>query len=376
MDASVYDIRDPASLPTPSLLLFPSVLHANIDRMASLVGDLGRLRPHIKTHKCRQVVRLLMERGIRKFKCASVDEVRLLIESGSTDIMLAYPMVGPNARRLAALLAEFPQSNVIVTADDAQAAAELNEACRNLARPVDVLIDLDVGMHRTGIAPDQTAEFLAQAILRLSHLRLRGLHAYDGHIRDNDLPTRQRNVQAAMSEALRIKDRWTAQGLCDGPVFLSTSGSLSFIAAKDIDGIDELTPGTWLFWDGAYDEIDGHRFDFAALVASRVISRPTPDTVSLDAGSKGISRDVPGQPLVMNRPGLIPERASEEHQVCRWTGQGPEPRLGEMVLFAPRHVCTTIYLYSHFSVCEGGRVIDHWPILCRHGNPNPSSAIV
>jgi len=367
MNPGDYTLVNPDTVETPCLLAFPAAIHRNIDRMAEQLGGLKRIRPHIKTHKCNQVVRLLMGRGIDKFKCALVSEARLLIECGATDILLAYPVVGPAAGRLASLLAEHRDARVMVTVDDAGSAAALNEACRRYDRPVDVLVDLDVGMHRTGVHPSE-ATALARAVREMSHLRLRGLHAYDGHIRDNDLSIRRKAVETAMSEPLRLKHEWAALGFVEGPLLLSTSGTLSFVVAKDIDGIDEVSPGTWVFWDVAYDEIDGHRFDFAGLVASRVISRPTPDTVTLDAGSKGLSRDITGPPLVINRPGLVPDRANEEHQVCRWRGDGPAPSIGEVVLLAPRHICTTVYLYGHFHVVENGRIVDRWPILCRHGD--------
>jgi D-serine deaminase-like pyridoxal phosphate-dependent protein len=202
----------------------------------------------------------------------------------------------------------------------------------------------------------------------MSNLRLRGIHAYDGHIRESDVEDRRPLVEAAMAEPLRMKAWMTSEGLCEGPALLSTSGTLTFIVAKDIDGIDEVTAGTWVFWDAVYNEIDGPRFEYAGLVASRVVCRPGGNRLTLDAGSKGVSRDIPGPPDVIDRPGLVLGHASEEHQPAEWTGQGPMPQIGEMVLLAPRHICTTIYLYSHFNVVEDGRIVDRWPILCRHGD--------
>ncbi len=363
-----YKLSSPEALHTPCLLVFPAVIHRNVDRMAELLGGLTRIRPHIKTHKCRQVIELLIGRGVEKFKCASVSEVQLLIESGARDIQLAYPLVGPSAKRLAALLARHRNVAVQVTVDDAGAAEALNEACAQHDRPVGVMIDLDVGQHRTGIAPGPGAEALARAVAGMSHLRLRGLHAYDGHIRESDVAARRPLVEAAMAGPLRMKRWLAAEGLCDGPPQLSTSGTLTFIVAKDIDGIDEVTPGTWVFWDGIYEEIDGSRFEFAGLVASRVISRPGEKRVTLDAGSKGLGRDIPGPPIVIDRPGLVPGGANEEHQPCEWQGDGPLPSIGEVILFAPRHICTTVYLYSHFHVIEHGEVVDRWPITCRHGD--------
>jgi len=129
-----------------------------------------------------------------------------------------------------------------------------------------------------------------------------------------------------------------------------------------------ITPGTWVFWDGIYQEIDGSRFDFAGLVASRVVCHTGESRLTLDAGSKGISRDIPGPPVVIDRPGLVPGGANEEHQPCEWRGEGPVPPIGEVILFAPRHICTTFYLYSHFNVVEDGQVVDRWSIECRHGD--------
>lgn len=363
-----YRLEATDSVQTPYLLVYPSVIHRNVDRMAEILGGLERLRPHIKTHKCRQVVQLLMSRGINKFKCASVEEVRLLIGCGVQDIQLAYPLVGPHVERLAELLARHPDVTVTVTVDDDVSAGMLNEACRRHDRPVDVLIDLDVGMHRTGIEPGPMADELAMTVAKMSHLRLRGLHAYDGHIRERAVEDRRPLVEAAMAGPLAMKQRLGESGVVDGEPVLSTSGTLTFIVAKDIVGIDELTPGTWVFWDVTYNEIDGPRFAYAALVASRVVCRPGRSGVTLDAGSKGISRDIPGLPEVIGTDGLDLGHPNEEHQPCQWQGDGPRPEIGDVVLLAPRHVCTTFYLYSHCGVVEDGRVVDHWPIVCRHGD--------
>lgn len=368
MTENAYRLIEPAVVHTPCLLVYPEVVGRNVDRMSGILGGLERIRPHIKTHKCKQVVKLLMGRGIGKFKCASVAEVRMLIECGAGDIQLAYPLVGPAIRSLALLLAEHRDAGVSVTVDDPGSAAALNDACKEHDRSVDVLIDVDAGMHRTGIEPGPAADELARTVAGMSHLRLIGLHAYDGHIRKSDVEARRPEVEAAMAGPLEMKQRLAADGLCDGAPILSTSGTLSFIVAKDIDGIDELTPGSWVFWDGAYNEIDGPRFEFAALVASRVVCRPGGNRLTLDAGSKGISRDIPGPPIVIDCPGLVPGHANEEHQQCEWRGDGPVPEIGRVILFVPRHVCTTFYLYSHVSVVEGGRIVDRWPILCRHGD--------
>ncbi len=350
------------------MLVFPGVLKRNIDRMEGLVGDLTRLRPHIKTHKCRQVVELLMRRGIAKFKCASVDEVRLLMEAGARSIQLAYPLVGPAVEQLARVLSDQADHGVQVTVDALGPAEELNRACQAHDVRVDILIDLDVGMHRTGIQPGPDAMALAEAVAGMPHLRLRGLHAYDGHIRDSDVDARRPLVEQAMAGPLEMKRELAARGWVEGDPLLSTSGTLSFLVAKDIDGIDELTPGTWVFWDVTYNEIDGPRFEYAALVASRVICRPGGDRLTLDAGSKGVSRDIPGPPEVIDRPGLVLTKANEEHQQAEWKGEGPMPEIGEVVLLAPRHVCTTFYLYSHVHVVQEGRIVDRWPIECRHGD--------
>ncbi len=364
----VYALPAMDSVQTPCLVVFPSVIHRNVDRMAELLGGLRRLRPHIKTHKCREVIALLMARGIDKFKCASIAEVRMLIECGVRDIQLAYPLIGPGVDRLAALLDEHRDATVSVTVDDGVAAGMLNEACRRRDRPVDVLIDLDVGMHRTGIEPGPAADALAMAVAKMSHLRLRGLHAYDGHIRERAVEDRRPLVEAAMTGPLEMKRRLRDSGLVEGQPTLSTSGTLTFIVAKDFEGIDEVTPGTWVFWDVTYNEIDGPRFEYAALVASRVVSRPCREGVTLDAGSKGVSRDIPGDPVVIGTQGLRLGHANEEHQPCQWDGDGPRPAIGDVVLLAPRHVCTTFYLYSHGLAVEEGRVVGRWTVGCRHGD--------
>ncbi len=172
-----YSIANIADLPTPALVgSIPTALKENLRRMVALAGDVARLRPHVKTHKMPDVVRRKLAHGITKFKCATIAEAEMVAQCGAADVLLAYQPVGPNAARLARLAVAYPATRFCAVADDANAVRALSAAMVAAGTSVDVLLDLDVGMHRTGIAPGVEAEELYRLIAALPGLLPGGLH--------------------------------------------------------------------------------------------------------------------------------------------------------------------------------------------------------
>src|SRR5262249_37758186 len=153
----------------------------NIGRAIDIAGGPARLRPHVKTHKTREIVLLELEAGITKHKCATLAEAEMVAGCGAPDVLLAYPLVGPNCGRMARLAKTYPDCRFSVLADHPAPLRSLSEALARTGRTVDVLIDLDIGQHRTGIAPGEVAVALYEEVGRLPGLRPGGIHAYDGH---------------------------------------------------------------------------------------------------------------------------------------------------------------------------------------------------
>jgi D-serine deaminase-like pyridoxal phosphate-dependent protein len=206
-----FEISDVAEIASPGLLVYPSRVNENLRRMVKIAGDPGRLRTHIKTHKMRELIELQLRAGITRFKCATIAEAELAAEAGVPDLLLAYQPVGPAAKRIAQLSALFPEVQFSVLADDATAIRELSrtmattgaagEAAKGRRTVLQVLIDLDIGQHRTGVAPNDRAIGLYRLVSELPDLEPGGLHAYDGHLSQPDPAERATACEAASAEA-------------------------------------------------------------------------------------------------------------------------------------------------------------------------------
>ena len=185
-----YALNNPDELLSPSLLVYRDLVRQNLEGMIAMARGTDRLRPHVKTHKMAEVVRLGGELGIHKHKCATIAEAEMVAAAGGTDVLVAYPLVGPNLARFARLVRGYPSTVFRALVDHPDSARALSQAIGPLDRPVPVLVDLEVGMGRTGIDPGEPAADLYALIARLPSLAPDGLHAYDGHINDTDIQAR------------------------------------------------------------------------------------------------------------------------------------------------------------------------------------------
>ncbi len=182
-----YLVRDFSELLSPSLLIYPALVRQNFETMIEMAKGPARLRPHVKTHKMAEIVRLAESLGIHKHKCATIAEAEMVAAAGGCDVLLSYPLVGPNVKRFTKLVRAYRNAIFRATVDNPDSARALSAAAEGLEQPIPVLIDLEIGMGRTGIAPGDAAAELYALIDRLPNLVPDGLHAYDGHIHDHDL---------------------------------------------------------------------------------------------------------------------------------------------------------------------------------------------
>ncbi len=200
----LYVVRDYSELLSPSLLIYPKVVRENLKTMIAMANGAERLRPHVKTHKMAEIVRLAESLGIHRHKCATIAEAEMVATAGGVDVLLAYPLVGPNVRRFIQLARAYRATTFRATVDHPDAAKALSSAAHGLEQPVPVLIDLEVGMGRTGIAPGDAAAELYALVDRLPDLVVDGLHAYDGHIHDHDLAARRQTATTGLESAPRF----------------------------------------------------------------------------------------------------------------------------------------------------------------------------
>jgi D-serine deaminase-like pyridoxal phosphate-dependent protein len=364
---ALYAIDDTSKIYSPGLIFYKDLIRRNIARAVEIGGNPARLRPHVKTHKTREITRLEMDAGISKHKVATLAEAEMVAGCGAADVLLAYPIVGPNCGRVARLTAAFPGTRFSVTADHAAALEALSRAMSAAGQVIDVLLDVDMGQHRTGIAPGAEAADLYRRIARLPGLRPGGLHAYDGHNHQENFVERQAAALSEMEPVLKLRAALEKEGVPVPRLVAGGTPTFPVYARLDVPGL-ELSPGTLVLHDHGY----GTRFaDMtgltpAALLLTRVISRPTPTRVTLDLGYKAIASDPPaGKRLVLlGVPDYEAVLQNEEHLVIE-TPAAERFQPGAELLAIPTHVCPTSALHRQAYVVEGGKVTGTWDIVGR-----------
>ncbi len=358
-----YALETNDNLISPSLLVYPDRIDYNIRSMIAIAGGTDRLRPHIKTHKMAEVIRMQMAHGINKFKCATIAEAQLLGSCEAGEALLALQPVGPNLRRFLALIAAYPKTAYATILDDAGIATELNALAGDHGVTVPVYLDINAGMDRTGIRPGSGAMELYRLLTSLPHLRVMGFHVYDGHIRDTGLQERTASCEAAFAPVWELKKALEKQGMQVEEIIAGGSPSFPVHARKE--GVD-TSPGTTLLWDQRY----GSSFpdmDFlpAAVLFSRIISKPGNGLLCLDLGHKAIAPEMPFPRVhLLGMEDCEQLSQSEEHLVLRC----PHPekyRVGDACYALPMHVCPTVAKYPLVHTVKGGAVTGSWEVAAR-----------
>ena len=361
--SSWFQIQNPDDVSSPALLVYPDRIEENIRRMVRMTGNVERLRPHIKTHKTAEIVRLHLKVGINKFKCATIAEAELAATAGAKDILLAYQPVGPNIGRLLTLVRNFPAVRFSCIADNAKSLRELSEVTTTAAVRVEVLLDLDVGQHRTGVAPDSAAYELYRLLTTLPGLVAGGLHAYDGHIHDSDAAERSRACEAAFAPVEMLRGTLERDGF---PVpRIVAGGTPTFPTHAQRENV-ECSPGTCVFWDAGYarnfPDLD---FLSAAMLFTRIISKPAPTHVCLDLGHKAVASEMSHPRLVFpDFSDAIPVMHNEEHLVME-TPRAHSLAVGDGLYAIPWHICPTVALHAELVIVRNGRAEERWKVAAR-----------
>ena len=360
---SWYIINDMAQLDTPALVVYPDRVRQNIAHAISMIGDVSRLRPHVKTHKSREATQLLLEAGIRKFKCATIAEAEMLALCKAPDVLLAYQPNPAKMHRLLALMQAYPETQFACLVDNLATAETLSGNAVALGLVVPVYIDLNIGMNRTGTAPNESVLTFYADLAKLPGVRPTGLHAYDGHLRDPNLEIRTQQCDAGFQPVQHIRDLLLAGGFM--PVIV-VGGSPTFpIHARRLDV--ECSPGTFIYWDEGYQTLLPEQpFAPAALVVARVISFPGPTKLCIDLGHKSIAAESPLNQRVtfLNAPELQAIGQSEEHLVVD-AGANHSYKIGDILYGLPHHICPTVALYERAFTVENGTVTGEWRTLAR-----------
>jgi D-serine deaminase-like pyridoxal phosphate-dependent protein len=360
-----YRLNDPTRYLSPSLLIDRTLVRRNIEAMIAMARGGDRLRPHVKTHKMPAIVRMCEDMGVHKHKCATIAEAEMVAEAGGTDVLLAYPLVGPNIDRLARLIRKYPATTFRALVDHPVAAEALSEGMRECGRTLPVLIDLEIGMGRTGIAPDEAAVALATQVARLPNLDFDGLSAYDGQVHDGDLEARRKSAAPGIERTQWLRDRLEALGLRVRRLVMGGTPTFPVHAALDWPGV-ECSPGTCVLHDIGYGtRYPDLPFIPAAVLFGRVISRPRPGRICLDLGHKAVAADPPGARLtLLDVPDATLGIHSEEHLVVD-TPYADRFLPGTPVLALPTHICPTCALHRRALIIENGDLVDEWEIVAR-----------
>jgi D-serine deaminase-like pyridoxal phosphate-dependent protein len=350
---------------SPALLIFFEALEQNLDRMVAIAGDPARLRPHVKTHKMRHIVRRLMARGVHKFKCATMVEARMLAETGAADILLAHFPVGPVAKQWCALANEFPEVRFHILVDCSETLDWTRIAVANQPGPAPpgVFLDIDNGMHRTGIEPGPSAANLAVEISRTPGVAFSGLHVYDGHLRDPDPIERRRSIDTTFLPVQAMWDDLRRRGV-EVPTVVA-GGTPSFASHADRAGV-ECSPGTTTLWDVSSETQFGEMgFVHAAALLTRVVSRPGPNRVCVDLGHKAVASEMPHPRVLFPSLGDVAFIGhSEEHLVFETQHAASLPP-GTALLALPWHICPTVALYDTAVRVESGRPVGELTVDAR-----------
>lgn len=344
------------SLDTPTLLLDRPACDRNLQRMANhFASRPAKLRPHFKNHKCVQLARRQLELGAVGMTCAKLGEAEVLFDHGITDVLIANQVVGD--AKLARLVNLAGRGDLRVAVDHADQALAISHAAASAGVVVGLLVEVDIGMGRCGVAPGEPAVALARLIRSLPAVRFDGLQAFEGHLVNlTDRDDRTRQATAAMRSAIDTRRRLEAAGIAVAVV--SGCSSATYDSTGELAGVDEVQAGTYATMDRQYHRLVPE-FEIALSVLVSVISRPTARKAVLDIGVKGAGGEF-GVPEIKGHPELqIPFFLSEEHTVVNGV---PDWKIGQLLELVPSHACTTCNLHREIVVHDSGIVIDVWPI--------------
>ncbi|MGI8913484.1 MAG: alanine racemase [Chloroflexota bacterium] len=368
MTLGTYTVTDLSSIPSPAILVFRQYLERNLDQTIALAGGPERLRPHCKTHKTHEIIRMWLERGVTHHKCATLREAEMCIEAGARDVVLAYQLVGPAVSQFVTLAVDHPEVTLASLVDTAGAAVALSEAAAARGITVGVLVDLDTGLHRTGICVEQ-APGLYTLVSSLPGLRPAGLHLYDAQNNVfTDPDQRASAVSKSLETVLTLVDALARAGHPVPEVVCGGSATFPYYArqGKPFRG----SPGTTVFWDHGYSQkypdLDA-RFVPAALLLGRVISRPAPQHLTLDIGSKAIAADPPigkrGRILGLEDAETLLH--NEEHWAIYAAGADTYG-VGDTIFVIPTHICPCTNLHPVLHIVErDGSITEQWEVAAR-----------
>ncbi len=357
----MYDFDRQNEICSPGLVFYTDLIEKNISKMIEMAGGAQNLWPHIKTHKCSELVKMQMAKGIMRFKTATIVEAQMVASCGALHVMLAYPLVGPNMKRFKNLCDSYKETKFYAVADDLTQVRLLSE-CFSKENPINLLIDVNLGQERTGVNLDRLEEFYAQC-QKIDAVKLMGLHCYDGHRHEKSFSQRMYEVEKT-DNALRE----VLKNLSDCEI-LVLGGTPSFPCHVKTMENAYFSPGTLVLHDygyaKSYPDMD---FNIGAAILTRVISHPTKNTFTIDLGTKAVScdsKDIRAVIFGMEYAKTIMH--NEEHMVLQLDDKDLQymPEIGTELFALPWHICPAVALYNKVAQVENGKFIKYLDIDAR-----------
>jgi D-serine deaminase-like pyridoxal phosphate-dependent protein len=354
-----YSVAGIEDVMTPALVIYPEMIAANIESTLKLLaGNADRWRVHIKTAKLGYTLRMLLERGVQNFKCATTLELLVACQNGAKDVLYAYPAMGANARRAREIAQEFPDVHISVLAESDGQVRQWRGS------RVGIFLDINPGMNRTGIEQSQREQIVSLArAIGDAGLQFRGLHYYDGQYGSVAESDRRRESHQGYDRLLEIVSDLERSGV--GVPEVITAGtptfpcSLSYEGFHDGNFVHRVSPGTIIYCDATSLQQLPPEYGYgaAASVATRVVSHPRAGMLTCDAGHKAVSADA-GVPtcVVVGHPELTPLSPSEEHLPMAVSEGGACPQIGDVLYLVPRHVCPTVNNFDCALLVRDGHV--------------------
>jgi D-threonine aldolase len=359
-----FNIKNIEEIDTPVLLIYKDRAKQNIQKAISLVHSIEQLRPHVKTHKLLEITQMMIQSGIHKFKCATIAEAEMLGMAKAKDVLIAYPILGPKIKRLQTLILKYPQTKFSCLIDNIEPAKDLSACFLN--HKIDVYIDLNVGMNRTGVSIENAFDLYKKAS-NLIGIHIIGLHAYDGHIHDTDVLQRKHKADKVFQlvSLVQLEIEKFAEKKLKIVVGGTPTFSLHALAHEDV----EVSPGTFIFWDAGYREkMPDFDFLWAGIIATRVISIINKTTLCLDLGHKSIAAENPLPRIkFLSNEEIISIGQSEEHLAVQ-VENTDKYAVGDVWYGVPIHICPTVALYNEVKVVEANAIVTSWKVIARDRN--------
>jgi D-serine deaminase-like pyridoxal phosphate-dependent protein len=363
MERKIYELKDTSDLISPALIYYKDIILENTKRIIEMSGTAENLWPHMKSHKVSEMILMQIGLGINRFKCATIAEAEMTAEAGGKHIILAYPLIGPNIPRYLRLATAYPQTVFYAIGDDYQSLCALAAKADEAGMNMNVLIDVDMGMNRTGV-PIEALELLYERSSVLKGISLKGLHCYDGHRTDQDFDQRKAKAEETDAAILKIQETLKGKGFeCE---IMVMGGTPSFPCRTGKSGF-YLSPGTVFIGDwGYYNKFPDMAFTPGAAVFCRVVSHQAGNSFTVDVGSKGIAADPVGdRGVIVGLEEAASLFQSEEHWVFSLPENMQRPSIGSGQYIIPTHICPTSALYPAVEVAQNGNIVEQWQVAAR-----------